>query len=139
MLITQMLSDATRQCIVIPNAIFVPEKYHPFIDSSVRRIYLDNSAELALQEQVKQLEARVKSLETQKDQLMDRCESYMQASLRHAENEKDVRTRCTALKKELKQANQSVAELTDREARRCVYILAHLIYMSLIYFSKGGP
>lgn len=107
--------------------MFVPEKYRQFIDSNVRKIYMDNSTELALQERVAQLEARVSSLETQKDHLIDRCESYMQASSRHAENEKDARTRCTVLQEELKKANQSVAELVNREARRCVNILVHLI------------
>ncbi|KAF8527284.1 hypothetical protein JB92DRAFT_2866577 [Gautieria morchelliformis] len=108
----------TNFSLLSPNTIFIPEKYRQFIDSSVRRLYLDNSAEQGLQERVAQLEARVQSLETQKDMLMDRCESYKAASIHHAENEKDVRRRCTVLQKELRQANQSVAELVDKETRR---------------------
>lgn len=105
---------------VSPNAMFVPEKYRQFIDSNIRRIFLDNSGEQALKGRVTQLEARVKSLETQKDLLMERCESYMAASVRHAESEREMRTRCTLLQDELRQTNRSVAEQINRDARRCV-------------------
>lgn len=116
---------------VSPNATFIPEKYRQFIDSSVRRLFLDNSGEQVLQERVAQLEARINSLETQKDLLMDKCESYMTASIRHAENEKKMRTRCTLLQNELIQANQSATELVGREARRCVLTSVQLIHFPL--------
>jgi hypothetical protein len=111
---------------VSPKTIFVPEKYHQFIDSSVRRIFLDSSGEQALQDRVAQLEARVNSLEAQKGLLMNKCESYMTASIRHAENEKEMRERCNLLQNQLKKANLSVAELIGREDRRYVLMSVQL-------------
>ncbi|KAF8482247.1 hypothetical protein JB92DRAFT_1686633 [Gautieria morchelliformis] len=90
-----------------PDATLIPEKYRPFIHSSVRRIYLDNSDEQGLGERVAELEARVKSLETQNHMLVDRCQFYLEASIRHAKNETEGRARCTAL---LQRAAQALEE-----------------------------
>jgi hypothetical protein len=107
---------------VSPDPAFVPEKYRPFIDSNIRRVYLDNSVEATLQKSAAQLQARVESLEKDKDLLMDKCESHMAAANNHAQREREARMQCAALQNELKQANQCFAELVGKEARRCVTV-----------------
>lgn len=101
-----------------PNTMFIPEKYRQFIDSNIRKVYIDNSAEVELQERMEQLEARIHSLEHQKDQLMERCESFMRANQIHAEREKHARVRLEQTRKELVQANEAVAKLVSKEVAR---------------------
>lgn len=63
------------------------------------------------------LDARVRSLESEKDLLMERCESSMRAAQNYAEKEREARLRCESLEKELRQANKTV-QLLNSENRR---------------------
>ncbi|KAF8586442.1 hypothetical protein K439DRAFT_1631697 [Ramaria rubella] len=110
----------TEFSLVSPNAVFVPEKYRQFIDSNIRKVYLDrdHSAEHVLQDRVLQLQERVRCLERQKDQLMNRCEASIAAVKNLAGREKDARTHSAMLQKELKQANQSIALLSQKTTQR---------------------
>lgn len=84
---------------------------------------MDNSAEATLQSKVAQLEARVKSLEREKDLLIVKCESRMAVAESHAEGEREARIRCATLQKELKQANQCFASLIEKGVRLWVIFL----------------
>ncbi|KAF8511786.1 hypothetical protein BU17DRAFT_96845 [Hysterangium stoloniferum] len=97
--------------------MFIPEKYWPFIDSNVRRVYFDGESGVS-QDRVAQLEERVMSLEGQKELLMDSCERYMLAADAHAEKEKEARLQCDRLQKELQTANMAVQKLIQNELQR---------------------
>ncbi|GJJ11414.1 hypothetical protein Clacol_005647 [Clathrus columnatus] len=98
--------------LVTANPLFIPEKYHQFIDSNIRRIYLDDSKTKRLQDRVTHLEARLRSLEADKELLMKRCESSMQRADTYAAKERIARLNNDSLAKELMHANESVAQLT---------------------------
>ncbi|KIJ55562.1 hypothetical protein M422DRAFT_63599 [Sphaerobolus stellatus SS14] len=100
----------TTFSLVSPNQMFIPEKYRQFIDSNVRKLYIDDSPEKELQERVVQLEARVMSLEMQKDQLMERCELYMQSNQMFALREHRMRERYVQLQDQIAQAKTIVKE-----------------------------
>jgi len=91
--------------------MFIPEKYRQFIDSNIRKIYTDTTDEEELRDQVDVLTERVQSLEEQKEQLMDRCESYMRANQVIAEKEKQARLRMELMQKELALANETLVKL----------------------------
>ena len=70
---------------------FVPEKYHKFLNPSVRRIYLDtpdaSDTEREHVAQIKMLEQRVMGLQQDKLRLMGRCEAAIASSRKHQEGE----------------------------------------------------
>lgn len=94
---------------VTPNPLFIPERYRQFIDSNIRRVYIDEQKTRRLQDQTTRLEARVQSLEKQKDSLMKRCESSMQAIQGYAAREREARLHCEELQKELVQTKRALS------------------------------
>ncbi|KAA1470169.1 hypothetical protein DENSPDRAFT_849377 [Dentipellis sp. KUC8613] len=89
--------------VVSPDLEFVPRKYHMFINPSIRRVYIDLPDDQVedLKDEVARLESSVASLRRDKALLMDRCESSMAASSKHAEGEKVARQEAQAARKEL--------------------------------------
>lgn len=90
-----------------PDRNLVPEKYHPFLNTSVRRIYLETPVLKPYLERIAQLETRVTtltesnaglstrvtSLSKDKASLMDRCEAAMEANRVMGLKEKEARGR----------------------------------------------
>ncbi|TFY66078.1 hypothetical protein EVG20_g5019 [Dentipellis fragilis] len=96
--------SATRfDLTVSPDLEFVPRKYHMFINPSIRRVYIDAPEDEVeeLKDNVARLESSVASLRRDKARLMDRCESAMAASSKHAEGEKAARQEAQAARKEV--------------------------------------
>ncbi|EIM80491.1 uncharacterized protein STEHIDRAFT_126017 [Stereum hirsutum FP-91666 SS1] len=93
--------------IVSPDRNLVPEKCHPFLNTSVRRIYIETPVLKPYLERIAQLETRVTtltesnaglstrvtSLSKDKASLMDRCEAAMEANRVMGLKEKEARGR----------------------------------------------
>ncbi|KZT07331.1 uncharacterized protein LAESUDRAFT_758746 [Laetiporus sulphureus 93-53] len=95
-----------------PDLRFVPAKYHEYIIPSVRRIFLDEpQSATQLKQANARLEERVRALERDKALLMERCESSMAASKRHAEGERDARRASEKLKGDVVDLQQKYEEL----------------------------
>ena len=60
------------------------------------------------------LEERVKGLENDKTLLMERCESAMIASAKHAEGERDARMECERLRREMQELRKKYDSLKGR-------------------------
>lgn len=58
------------------------------------------------------LDARVQSLEGQKEMLMERCEHNMQTIEGYATKEREARLRCEELEKELVQTKRALSQAT---------------------------
>ncbi|KAF8159360.1 hypothetical protein B0H34DRAFT_654936 [Crassisporium funariophilum] len=73
--------------IVTPDLTYLPKKYHQYIVPSVRRVYLDASQDTALQEKLKQAEARLKLQKKNEEDLLKRCEGLKAAVHAHQTGE----------------------------------------------------
>jgi len=95
---------------------FVPEKYHPFIIPSLRRIYLNadplrpsaasrqlQEQNLALKEDNEDLVSKLKGRDRDIKLLMSKCESNMAAASIHAKGERDARLQNERLRNEMSQ------------------------------------
>lgn len=97
----------TASCFAVtPELRFVPTKYHPYIQSSVRRVFLSPSATVQdLQTRIEELEHHVERLQSKNsslklqcanskkdaDRLMDRYEAHIKAITNYQENERKLR------------------------------------------------
>ncbi|CAL1714349.1 unnamed protein product [Somion occarium] len=80
--------------LVQPDLRFIPKKFQPFIMPSIRRVYLpelERGDNQSLQNQVRDLEKRVKLLKKDKSKLMDKCESLKMERDAFAEKELEAR------------------------------------------------
>ena len=95
---------------------FVPEKYHPFIIPSLRRIYLNadplrpsaasrqlQEQNLALKKENEDLVSKLKGRDKDVRLLMSKCESNMAAASTHAKGERDARLENERLRTEISQ------------------------------------
>jgi Tfp pilus assembly protein PilX len=96
---------------VTPDLALVPEKYHPFIQPAVRRVYLDTAEARADRER---LQARIAALERDKAQVMHRAESAMRRADVCADGERQARV---ALEKKKAELARAAAE-NDRIRKR---------------------
>lgn len=130
-----------------PDLRFVPEKYHPFMSSSVRRVYPSPSDVVqTLEKRVKELRAEYGALKTKyrgvqasneylmldKQRLMDRCEASQAAVANYREKERQLRDDMEVLseerdaaekdasdwEKKYKELKQKYSELKKSAARR---------------------
>ncbi|PCH36282.1 hypothetical protein WOLCODRAFT_126966 [Wolfiporia cocos MD-104 SS10] len=95
--------------------LFAP-KYHKFIIPSIRRVFLDAPAlsSKQLRATVAHLEQRVEALTRDKTLLMERCESSMAASRRHAEGERDARLEAGKLREEMMALRIKYSDLREK-------------------------
>ncbi|KAL1721884.1 hypothetical protein EV715DRAFT_287840 [Schizophyllum commune] len=77
---------------VMPEHHLVPKHLRPFVQPSVRRLYLNAPEDNT---------SRIKALERDKQQLLASCERHMGAAARHREGERAQRTRAQELEEEL--------------------------------------
>lgn len=113
---------------------FVPEKYHPFIIPSLRRVYLNvdpsrsSAASRQLQEQLlalkkenEDLVSKLKGRDRDIKLLMTKCESNMAAVSAHAKGELDVRLENERLRNEMGKLAERYrvlqAKFSEREYR----------------------
>ncbi|KAH9951081.1 hypothetical protein B0H21DRAFT_719393 [Amylocystis lapponica] len=102
--------------VVTPDKRYVSAKYHKFLVPSIRRVYLDVSAQSPVDLRVKvgKLEDRVKALMQDKELVMQRCESAMAASKSFAERERDARQESERLRKENERLEKELRELRKK-------------------------
>jgi hypothetical protein len=80
--------------LVLPNPLYVPEKFNPFILSPIRPLSLDPSLQnlhTELRTQIARLQAQINMLEADKAQLTEECENHKAESKRHAELERKAK------------------------------------------------
>ncbi|KAL1734826.1 hypothetical protein EV714DRAFT_244799 [Schizophyllum commune] len=77
---------------VMPEHHLIPKHLRPFVQPSVRRLYLNAPEDTT---------NRIKALERDKQQLLASCERHMGAAARHREGERAQRTRAQELEEEL--------------------------------------
>ncbi|VDC03431.1 unnamed protein product [Peniophora sp. CBMAI 1063] len=89
--------------IVTPDLARVPDKYKPFVQPSIRRVYLpggDNTT-IELKKELDGLYARIAKLNLEKEQLAQRNKDTADALDRFRQGEKDARSQVKAAKREV--------------------------------------
>ncbi|EGN96993.1 hypothetical protein SERLA73DRAFT_75836 [Serpula lacrymans var. lacrymans S7.3] len=89
--------------VVSQNLALVPPKYHDFLLPSVRKLFIDIPSQSRLKKDVAILNGRVKSLQKDKDLLMEKCEAYMASADKHAQGEKEARMRAGEAQRQLEE------------------------------------
>lgn len=112
-----------------PDLRFVPPKYHPFIQSSVRRVYPSTSDIVQaleqrneklradnglLKDKLKSLKRTNEHLERDKKKLMDTCESNQAAVGNYREKERALRDELYFLNDEKEAYEQEAADLSQK-------------------------
>lgn len=122
-----------------PDLSFVPKKYHPFIIPSVRKVYLNADPAASLQAKVKELEARVKGLERDKQLLMERAEANIARANSMAQRERDARlakekaeSDATAWKENYANLKRKYSDLKKKYVNSFVHLLSSLRADSLV-------
>jgi hypothetical protein len=117
----------------MPNMSIVPKKYHTFISSPLRRVFLENDASRALIDDLnaenKRLHTHVASLKRDKNLLMDRCEAAQSAASKLTANERAARLAREKAKEEARLAKLNLERLRveyDALKSRCVCPLAQV-------------
>ena len=99
----------------MPNMSIVPQKYHTFMSSPLRRVFLENDASRALIDDLnaenKALHTRVASLKRDKNLLMDRCEAAQSAVTKLTAAERAARLARDKAEEEARLANLSLEKL----------------------------
>ncbi|KAL1746521.1 hypothetical protein HDZ31DRAFT_33893 [Schizophyllum fasciatum] len=88
---------------VMPENNLIPRHLRPFVQPSVRRLYLNAPEDTS---------NRIKALERDKAQLLTSCERHMAAAARHRDGEHEERTRARALDSELQRMKTSYRDLS---------------------------
>ncbi|KAK7686223.1 hypothetical protein QCA50_010443 [Cerrena zonata] len=102
--------------IVQPDLRLIPQKFRPFIMTSMRRVYLPKPEETnqqALLDQVRTLEKRVKSLKKDKLSLMERCESLSSECDVLIGRESELQDDYDTLAAKMNEAESEILELED--------------------------
>ncbi|OAX40159.1 hypothetical protein K503DRAFT_715031 [Rhizopogon vinicolor AM-OR11-026] len=102
--------------IAMPDLSFVPEKYHDFMVPSVRKLYMDIPSTSLLTAEIEQLKKRVATLSRDRDALMEKCEGYMAASRRYADQERDARMQACAAEDDKSQVQKKYEDLKKKYA-----------------------
>ena len=85
-------NSASRSRLTYLQLIYLPKKYHPFVVSSLRRIYLDESNEVAnLERDVAKYKARLQSSREREELLMKECERHQKKSRGYRLREQEAR------------------------------------------------
>ncbi|TEB21966.1 hypothetical protein FA13DRAFT_1613588, partial [Coprinellus micaceus] len=78
--------------LVVPDLTYLPKKYHPFVVSSLRRIYLDESSEVVnLERDVAKYKARLQSSREREELLMKECERHQKKARGYRVREQEAR------------------------------------------------
>lgn len=102
--------------IVQPDLRLIPQKFRPFIMTSMRRVYLPKPEETnqqALLDQVRTLEKRVKSLKKDKLSLIERCESLSSECDVLIGRESELQDDYDTLAAKMNEAESEILELED--------------------------
>lgn len=94
---------------VMPELSLIPKHLRPFIQPSVRRLYLSASEDAA---------NRIKALERDKQQLLRSCERHQAAAERYRQAEHHERQRAAALEAELNGIRKSFVDLSATSKTR---------------------
>ncbi|OJA08070.1 hypothetical protein AZE42_02232 [Rhizopogon vesiculosus] len=100
--------------IAMPDLSFVPEKYHDFMVPSVRKLYMDIPSTSPLIAEIEQLKKRVATLSRDRDTLMEKCEGYMAASHRYADEERAARMQARAAEDGKSQMQEKYEDLMKK-------------------------
>lgn len=99
-----------------PDLRLIPEKFRPFIMTSMRRIYLpkpEENDQQALLNQIRTLEKRVKSLKKDKLNLIERCESLSAECDNLVRRELDLQEDYDSLEVRIHEAEDDITHLED--------------------------
>ncbi|KAF9530315.1 hypothetical protein CPB83DRAFT_850696 [Crepidotus variabilis] len=108
--------------LVTPDLGHLPAKYHPFVVSPLRRVYINsnNGNQAALEKRVKELEQRLILKTAMEQSLMTRCEALSASLDAHRQGERDANERILDLEQEIfeledahNQHNQRIVELEN--------------------------
>ena len=131
-------SKLSRECHILtatPDLRVIPAKYRPYINPSLRRVYIPVDANHgATRIRVVQLEAMIENLRNDKTRLMERAEANIAKA--HAMGDKERRTReeNAQLRRELQAVGEKYADMkgkyaivkdkykTLKHAARCVVV-----------------
>ncbi|KAJ7880005.1 hypothetical protein B0H14DRAFT_2308452, partial [Mycena olivaceomarginata] len=90
---------------VRPELTCLPKKFHQYIVPSLRRLYIDADASTdsvrSLRKKLALSEARVHSLEEDKERLMNECERHIAAAQAHSRGETKALRRAKAAEEQL--------------------------------------
>lgn len=89
--------------IVTPDLARVPDKYKPFVNPSIRRVYIPggDNATNELKQELDGLYARIAKLTLEKEQMAQRNKDTADALDRFRQGEKDARSQAKAAKREV--------------------------------------
>jgi hypothetical protein len=100
---------------VVPDLTYLPEKYHKFVTSNVRRIYVDfSSANKELRESLKAAEGRLARKAATEQALLTRCEELTEALIAHRQGERDANQRILELEDDIANMEKVVQENDDK-------------------------
>ncbi|KJA23485.1 hypothetical protein HYPSUDRAFT_215079 [Hypholoma sublateritium FD-334 SS-4] len=74
----------------IPDLTYLPTKYHKYIMSAARRVYIDNAEQSALEKRLEDAERRLESKKMGEEALLTRCEGLQKALFVHRTGEAKV-------------------------------------------------
>ncbi|KAF8902408.1 hypothetical protein CPB84DRAFT_1961626 [Gymnopilus junonius] len=101
-----------------PDLAYLPEKYHPFVQPAVRRIYAEMSPDAALQKKLKQVEKTLMMRNKTEELLMKKCEGLSAAIDAHRKGERDAVAEAEELEERLDELqferDDTVARLNGR-------------------------
>ena len=105
------------KCTATPDLRVIPRKYQPYINPSLRRVYIPvDAAQGNSRLRIVQLEAMVDNLRLDKDRLMDRAESNIRKAQVVGEKEREAREENGKLKLEVRVLNHKNEELRAKYA-----------------------
>ena len=101
-----------------PDLRVIPKKYHPYINPSLRRVYITIDTTVGtLNAKVASLQRTVDALRVDKTRLMDRAEASIVKADALATKERDARAECERHKKAHQRTLQELRELETKYER----------------------
>ncbi|KAJ3539414.1 hypothetical protein NMY22_g4746 [Coprinellus aureogranulatus] len=86
------MPERIPSCAVVPDLTYLPKKYHPFVVSPLRRIYLDESTELInLERDVDKYKAKLEKCKEREEMLLKECERHQKKSRGYRAREQEAR------------------------------------------------